>query len=153
MPYSLQDAPYENRSKYAATVLNQNGLSVEFLNEWTKLLLHYKISIEALKRLNEGRLCAIDFKLSVPMDVDFDSFRADLFQLSSKSGTDVALQPDDVYRRSKRLVIMDMDSTLIQQEVIDELAKHYGVVSEVAVSYNLYLKFYIDRENYNMMIE
>lgn len=45
---------------------------------------------------------------------------------------DIALQPDSVYRRNKRLVIFDMDSTLIQQEVIDEIAKRAGVVDKVA---------------------
>ena len=132
LPKSLEDAPYEGRLKYCATVLNQNGLTAGFLSEWTCLLLRYKISIEALKRLNDGRLCVLDMKLSVPKDADFDQFRTDVFQLSSKSGTDIALQPDDIYRRSKRLVVLDMDSTLIQQEVIDEIAKHAGVVSEVA---------------------
>lgn len=132
LPRSLQDAPYEGRTKYAATLLNQNGLSAAFLNQWTKLLLQFKISIESVKRLNEGLMCAMDLKLSIPAAVDVDKFRADLFQLSSKTGTDIALQPDDVFRRSKRLIVMDMDSTLIQQEVIDELAKHYGVVDKVS---------------------
>lgn len=133
LPRYLDEAPYANRSKYAATVLNQNGLSPKFLSEWTRLLLRYRISVETMKRLNdEGRVSVLDFRLSVPAEVDFDLFRTDLFNLCSDMGTDVALQPDDIYRRNKRLVIMDMDSTLIQQEVIDELAKHYGVMTEVA---------------------
>ncbi len=40
-----------------------------------------------------------------------------------------------MFRKSKRLVVFDMDSTLIQQEVIDEIAKHAGVVGEVAVNF------------------
>eukprot|EP00158_Paraphelidium_tribonemae_P005165 Partr_v1_DN27200_c2_g1_i1_m16054 putative phosphoserine phosphatase len=131
LPRSLQDAPYFNRHKYTATAVNPTGLSAKFLNEWTQLLLSYKISVESMKRLNEGQLCVLDMRLSVPIEVDFDKFRADLFQLSSQMGTDIALQPDNIYRRNKRLVIMDMDSTLIQQEVIDELAKYAGVVDEV----------------------
>jgi phosphoserine phosphatase SerB len=47
-------------------------------------------------------------------------------------GADIALQPDDVFRKNKRLIVMDMDSTLIQQEVIDELARNAGVVDQVA---------------------
>lgn len=135
LPPSLDDAPYSNRMKYIATVLNQNGLTASFLCQFTTLLLQFKVSVESLRRLNDGAFCALEMKLSVPIGVDLDSFRAQAFKLGSLSCTDVALQPDDVYRRSKRLVVMDMDSTLIQQEVIDELAKHAGVVSEVAVSF------------------
>jgi len=138
-PYfkSLEDAPYSDRIKYAATVLNQYGLTSGFMYDWTRLLLDHKISVEKMTRLSgcgddDGMMISCDFKLSIPGNVDFDELRATLFQLSSKHGTDVALQPDDVFRKSKRLVIFDMDSTLIQQEVIDEIAKHAGVVGEVA---------------------
>ncbi|KAJ3046460.1 hypothetical protein HK097_000843 [Rhizophlyctis rosea] len=131
---SLEDAPYQNRTKYTATVLNQNGLTPQFLQDWTRLLLDERISVEKMTRLSASgaKLCSIDFRLSVPDDVDFDKFRASLFQMTGAHHTDVALQPNDVFRKNKRLVIFDMDSTLIQQEVIDEIAKHAGVVGEVA---------------------
>jgi hypothetical protein len=132
LPHALDEAPYANRAKYVATMVNENGLSARFLSAWTKLLLVRKISVESLKRLNDGSFCVLEMKLSVPMETDLEAFRTELFQLSSSSGTDVSLQPDDIYRRSKRLVVLDMDSTLIRQEVIDELARHAGVVSEVA---------------------
>lgn len=132
LPNSIEDAPYENRVKYAATVVNQNGLSVKFLYDWTSLLLELKISVEKMMRLNHGKVSCADFKLSVPYDVDIDSFRAHVFELSKRHQTDIALQPYDVFRKNKRLVVFDMDSTLIQQEVIDEIAKHAGVVGEVA---------------------
>ncbi|CAG8717620.1 2961_t:CDS:2, partial [Acaulospora morrowiae] len=132
LPKSIEDAPYENRVKYTATVLNQYGLSSKFLDDWTKLLLREKISVEKLQRLNEGKLSCADYKLSVPIETDFELLRQELFQLSMSHGTDVALQPYDVYRKHKRLVVFDMDSTLIQQEVIDEIARLAGVVNEVA---------------------
>lgn len=53
-------------------------------------------------------------------------------QLSRDLELDVAWQKDDAYRRSRRLVVFDMDSTLIQAEVIDELAKEAGVGAQVA---------------------
>src|SRR6185312_881795 len=51
LPNSIEDAPYDNRMKYTATVLNGNGLTAQFLNEWTKLLLRENISVEKLKSL------------------------------------------------------------------------------------------------------
>ncbi|CAG8786608.1 30086_t:CDS:2 [Gigaspora margarita] len=132
LPKSLEDAPYKNRIKYTATVLNQNGLTPKFLDEWTKLLLQEKISVEKMQKLSEGKLICADYKLSVPSETDLERLRQELFQLSINHRTDVALQPFNVFRKHKRLVVFDMDSTLIQQEVIDEIARMAGVVNEVA---------------------
>ncbi|ORZ38776.1 hypothetical protein BCR44DRAFT_1479240 [Catenaria anguillulae PL171] len=134
LPASLEDAPYNNRIKYTATVLNQAGLTAKFLGAFTRLLLQFKISVERMGRLTTAGnlLNCIDYQLSVPRDADTDAFRSDLFALSAPYGTDVSLQEASVYRRSKRLVVFDMDSTLIQQEVIDEIARDAGVVDRVA---------------------
>lgn len=142
VPGSLEDAPYEGRSKYTATVLCQHGLTSAFLSDWTHLLLVNKISVEKMVRLNEGQLSCADYKLSIPASLNMDKFRESLFQLSADHGTDVALQPYDVFRKHKRLVVFDMDSTLIQQEVIDEIARHAGVMDKVSVSqHNTSFKF------------
>ncbi|CAO3569846.1 unnamed protein product [Mortierella alpina] len=132
VPGSLEDAPYEGRLKYTATVLCQHGLTSAFLSAWTHLLLVNKISVEKMVRLNEGQLACADYKLSVPANMNMNTFREVLFQLSAEHGTDVALQPYDVFRKHKRLVVFDMDSTLIQQEVIDEIARHAGVMDQVS---------------------
>ncbi|KAF9437355.1 hypothetical protein BGZ76_001072 [Entomortierella beljakovae] len=132
VPGSLEDAPYEGRLKYTATVLCQHGLTSAFLSDWTQLLLTNKISVEKMVRLNEGQLACADYKLSIPPTLNMDKFREELFQLSAAHGTDVALQPYDVFRKHKRLVVFDMDSTLIQQEVIDEIARHAGVMEKVS---------------------
>ncbi|KAK3808536.1 MAG: HAD-like domain-containing protein [Benniella sp.] len=132
VPKSIEDAPYEGRLKYTATVLCQHGLTSAFLSDWTQLLLENKISVEKMVRLNEGQLSCADYKLSIPPTLSMDSLRESLFQLSAAHGTDVALQPYDVFRKHKRLVVFDMDSTLIQQEVIDEIARHAGVMEKVS---------------------
>merc|ERR1711976_977721 len=54
-----------------------------------------------------------------------------LAEVSNKFGCDVAFRPDDVDRFMRRMVVFDMDSTLIQQEVIDELARIAGVEAQV----------------------
>lgn len=58
----------------------------------------------------------------------------DLWQFERKFNVEVALQKSNVFRRYKRLAVFDMDSTLIEQEVIDELAKYVGVKDMVSVS-------------------
>ncbi len=63
---------------------------------------------------------------------DLESMRGQLLELSNRFSVDIAVQADDIYRKTRRLVCFDMDSTLIEVEVIDELAKAAGVGEEVA---------------------
>ena len=63
---------------------------------------------------------------------DQQALRRSLMAIARTDAVDVAVQADDVYRRNRRLVAFDMDSTLIQGEVIDELAAAHGVGAEVA---------------------
>ncbi len=64
--------------------------------------------------------------------LDAQAMRAACLSLSGELNIDVAVQEDNAYRRNRRLVCFDMDSTLIEQEVIDELACEAGVGEQVA---------------------
>ncbi|ORX81239.1 phosphoserine phosphatase serb [Anaeromyces robustus] len=74
----------------------------------------------------------MDVFLHIPNETDISNLKKQIFDLTSTYKTDIALQVDNVYRKNKRLIVFDMDSTLIQQEVIDEIARHAGVVKEVS---------------------
>lgn len=63
---------------------------------------------------------------------DVGEIRSRFLQISSEMMVDIAFQEDNIFRRNRRLVAFDMDSTLIQAEVIDELAKEAGVGDQVA---------------------
>jgi phosphoserine phosphatase len=79
---------------------------------------------------NDTQAC-VEFSLRGPV-ADLPSLRRDLLQLADEIDVDIAYQANNVYRRNRRLVAFDMDSTLIQAEVIDELAKRAGVGKKVA---------------------
>jgi phosphoserine phosphatase len=64
--------------------------------------------------------------------VEEQSMRQRLMEIAQQMPVDIAFHLDDIYRRNRRLVVFDMDSTLIQVEVIDELARRMGVGAEVA---------------------
>lgn len=57
----------------------------------------------------------------------------DIHRFEETWNVQLVLQPESVFRRYKRLAVFDMDSTLIEQEVIDEIAKFVGVEKEVSV--------------------
>lgn len=63
---------------------------------------------------------------------DLHGMRRDFLEIARERGVDIGLQEDNAFRRNRRLVAFDMDSTLIQAEVIDELAKRSGAGEEVA---------------------
>ncbi len=63
---------------------------------------------------------------------DPEQLRRQLFEISEKTGIDISFSVDNIYRHARKLIVFDMDSTLIQCEVIDEIAKHAGVGEEVA---------------------
>jgi len=84
-----------------------------------------------LERLSDDSKSCVEFSLrGVPENMS--ELRASLLEMSSEMDVDVAYQEDNIYRRNRRLVVFDMDSTLIDAEVIDELAKEAGVGEQVA---------------------
>ncbi|PVU90290.1 hypothetical protein BB561_004940 [Smittium simulii] len=143
--YRLEEAPYINRSKYVATVLSQTGLCNVFLDKFLKWLLLKKISVEKMKRLDQSAdLKCIEFLLSVPHEINSNDLVQEIIIFSTQYKTDIALQPHNVFWRQKRLVVFDMDSTLIQQEVIDEIARHSGIVDQVSEITELAMQGKID---------
>ncbi|MCB1139177.1 MAG: phosphoserine phosphatase SerB [Leptospiraceae bacterium] len=73
----------------------------------------------------------LEFQVS-GSDVEFSLLKETLLSASAELGIDLAFQKDDLFRRNRRLIAFDMDSTLIQAEVIDELAREAGVGEEVS---------------------
>ena len=63
---------------------------------------------------------------------DADAMKGEFLSISREMDIDISFQQDNFYRRNRRLVVFDMDSTLIREEVIDELAREAGVGDEVA---------------------
>lgn len=133
--YILPDIPEVNRESgksFALTVLSPK-ISMTAFNSIAKTLGEHGINIERMNRLAQGNLEAIEFILSVDNTYsDFGKLKRLLFKVAFENNFDLAVQPENLYRRSKRLIVMDMDSTLIQQEVIDELADEAGKKEEVS---------------------
>src|SRR5207237_7184120 len=83
-------------------------------------------------RLSDHTLAPVQIHASLPPARDREALKRSLLAVATKTGFDVSLQRESLYRRSKRMVVMDMDSTLIRIEVIDELARAAGVGEAVS---------------------
>lgn len=92
----------------------------------------HDLRLERLTPLNLADPAVSEIRLAEGRDGDSDGLRAAVDGLRRDRRVDIVVQPDEPVRRSKRLVVFDMDSTLIQQEVIDELARAAGTYEQVA---------------------
>jgi phosphoserine phosphatase len=128
------------RTRYIVTALAPE-LTAEHLQAVTQIVSNQGFNIETVTRLSgrpsldhfdhEPKRACVQFGLSGQM-LDATAMRAACLRLSTELSVDVAVQEDTPYRRNRRLVCFDMDSTLIEQEVIDELAIEAGVGAQVA---------------------
>jgi len=105
------------------SVISQHGLNIEQTDRLSGRV-PLDAPTEASKSCIELRVCG--------EPADIDALRAEFFNLAQELGVDIALQEDTLFRRNRRLAVFDMDSTLIEAEVIDELAKAAGVGEQVA---------------------
>ncbi|SOD72631.1 phosphoserine phosphatase [Jatrophihabitans sp. GAS493] len=86
-------------------------------------------NIESITQLSNDPAPSIELVVGAP---DQHQLRATLVQAADDTGLDIAVEPAGLRRRAKRLVVLDVDSTLIRDEGIDVLAAHAGVADQVA---------------------
>jgi phosphoserine phosphatase len=130
-PFEPYHAHPPNDTLYTVTCLAPaiNSREISLIG---KALAELNINVERIIRLTENELKAIELTVRAPATLEQNRLRRALFILGTQIGVDIAVQPESLFRRSKRLIVMDVDSTLIQNEVIDELAAEAGVAVEVS---------------------
>jgi phosphoserine phosphatase len=118
--------------RYAITVLG-NPISAKALHVLSHILSRSHANIDWMRRLNEGGLNSLEVLITLPEANRLaEKLKQELMSELSECNVDVALQRETLTRRNKRLVVFDMDSTLITVEVIDEMARLHGVNDEVS---------------------
>ncbi|MGB1209919.1 phosphoserine phosphatase [Lacinutrix venerupis] len=128
----------QGKDRYIITILGDR-LSAEQISKVTQILAEKNLNIDAIKRLT-GRMslikteeyprASIEFSIRGKID-NKEELTEKFMKISKQLDFDIAFQEDNIYRRNRRLVCFDMDSTLIQTEVIDELAELADVGAEV----------------------
>ena len=106
-----------------------NPLSPKAIAEIASSIVSLAGNIERIHRTASYPVTAIELTVS---GADAISLRHELAVVSAEQGVDIAVSPGGLMRWAKKLVVMDVDSTLIQQEVIELLAAHAGCLAEVA---------------------
>lgn len=105
-----------------ASIVADNGLNIDNITR-----LSGRVPLVAVANVSQA---CVEFSLRGPVD-DLTALRRAFMALASEIDVDIAYQENNLYRRNRRLLAFDMDSTLIKGEVIDELAKRAGVGDQV----------------------
>lgn len=129
----------QGKNRYIVTLLGRS-ITARHIAQTTSIVYRHGLNIDAIQRLS-GRIPLEDdgsrTKASIELSIrgmlteeERHALQSDLMTMSGQ-GIDISFQKDDLYRRSRRLICFDMDSTLIGTEVIDELAERAGVGEKV----------------------
>ena len=129
----------QGKNRYILTILGRS-IGATQIEAAAKVIAAHGLNIDYIRRLT-GRMSlrnpvktvrsCIEFSVRGTLS-DREVLQSELMRLSPEMGFDFSFQKDDMYRRMRRLICFDMDSTLIQAECIDELARRHGVYDEVA---------------------
>ncbi|MBO8475551.1 MAG: phosphoserine phosphatase SerB [Bacteroidetes bacterium] len=129
----------QGKNKYVITILGRH-ISARQIAAVTQVIVKQGLNIDAIQRLT-GRMTLTDkddarSKGCIEFSVrgtpnDYAAMQSEFMELANRLEFDISLQQDTMYRRCRRLICFDMDSTLIKTEVIDELAEKAGVGDKV----------------------
>jgi phosphoserine phosphatase len=118
-----------SRQGRAAVVVLGAPLSTDAVSLVTSRIAEHGANIDRIRRLSRYPVTTVEFDIS---GADVPSLRTELALVATSEGIDIAVAPGGLARRGRRHVVLDVDSTLIQQEVIELLAAHCGREAEVA---------------------
>lgn len=142
-PISAEDYAHwvsgQGKARHIVTLLARR-VTAEHIARVSTITARHHLNIDHIDRLSgripddlpadQGKAC-IEFSVRGE-PADPEQLRADFLSIAQELNVDIAFQQDSLFRRNRRLVVFDMDSTLIDAEVIDELAKAAGVGPQVA---------------------
>ncbi|WP_288368346.1 phosphoserine phosphatase SerB [uncultured Alcanivorax sp.] len=131
----------QGKDRHIITLLARK-ITAEQLADVTTTVAGNGLNIDSIARLSgrvhlEGEALNEDNRACIEISVrgepqNGEAMRAAFLSIANERNLDIAFQRDSAYRRNRRLVVFDMDSTLIRSEVIDELATEAGVGKQVA---------------------
>uniref|UniRef100_A0A1I7XX77 Phosphoserine phosphatase n=1 Tax=Steinernema glaseri TaxID=37863 RepID=A0A1I7XX77_9BILA len=129
----------QGKARHIVTLLTRK-VTAEQLQRVSSITAQYGLNIDHIDRLSgrialdtpadQGKGC-IEFSVRGE-PADPQALRAEFLSVAQELNVDIAFQQDSLFRRNRRLAVFDMDSTLIEAEVIDELAKAAGVGEQVS---------------------
>jgi phosphoserine phosphatase len=128
-PSDGPSAPPARRSNRHHVIVLGRPLRAGAVGEIARRLAEVGANIDAVRKLSRRPVTSIELTVS---GADSEQLRSALATAAAETGTDIAVERAGLDRRAKRLVVLDVDSTLVQGEVIEMLAARAGREDEVA---------------------
>jgi phosphoserine phosphatase len=123
----ISDARSFDKERFVLSCVGQSHITPAFMRDITAILSKNKMNIMRIDNMNSREFSAVDILIRAEEPVVYQDIKTNLLAVSNTHQID----RDNVFRYNKRLIVFDMDSTLIQAEVIDEMAKVHGVGEKV----------------------
>lgn len=125
----VQNGQDEAREMHVITILGADKVGI--MHAITACIADHGGNIERMRHVAKGDFMAFEITISLGSR-ELPKLRRGLREVCEGIGVDAVIQPDSMFRSRRRLVVFDMDSTIIEGEVIDALAKAAGVEAQVA---------------------
>lgn len=126
-----KNAPKSPLEKYILSCASPEQLTPALLADVASLFSSNGINIQRIDNMSEDGFRSLDIAATSDRPLDLERIKFDLMNLSNIHKIDMAFMRDNLFRFNKRLIVFDMDSTLIQAEVIDEMAAVHGIGEKV----------------------
>ena len=121
----------QTNDKFILSCVSVKNIPPRFLYDVADVLAKNEINIIRIDNIVPQTFKSLDITTTLPLDLNWQKIKEDLLKISDTHRIDMAFLKDNVFRRNKRLIVFDMDSTLIQTEVIDDMAQACGVMETV----------------------
>ena len=119
----------ETKKPYVLTILGSDRPGV--VAAFSSALAQHHCNIERIKMIARGEFLGMEMWIDL-RDANFSFLRGALSEMARRTGMDIIVQPEPTFKKRKKVIVFDMDSTIVDGEVIDKMAKLAGVEKKVA---------------------
>jgi len=119
----------ETKKPYVLTIVGSDRPGV--VAAVSSTLAEHHCNIERIKMIARGEFLGMEMWIDL-RDADLSLLRDDFLEVARRTGMDIIVQPESTFKKRKKVIVFDMDSTIVDGEIIDEMAKLAGVGEKVA---------------------
>lgn len=119
----------EIKRPYVLTILGTDRPGV--VASLSSMFTRHHCNIERIKMIARGELLAMEMSVDL-RNADFQDLRKKISEVAKRVGMDIVAQPEHLFKKRKKVIVFDMDSTIVDGEIIDEMAVLAGVGKKVA---------------------
>jgi phosphoserine phosphatase len=119
----------ETKKPYVLTILGTDRPGV--VASLSSMFARHHCNIERIKMVARGELLAMEMSVDL-RHAHFPELRKDISDVAKRIRMDIVVQPEHLFKKRKKVIVFDMDSTIVDGEIIDEMAKAAGVGEKVA---------------------